>query len=254
LNGATDLVTVQSFIDYRNSSSGANIGFNLDTLVYFDIAPLVPEQVRTVEAGYRTTLGERLYLDANYYFSWYTNFIGYNLGLDVLFQNPAFPDFITGVDVYRYAANSLNQVQTQGASLGLNYFLDEHFTLSGNYSWNKLVKTDEDDPIIPAFNTPEHKYNLGVKARGLEDRHGDLWGFGVNYRWVQGFVFEGSPQFTGFVPSYDLVDAQINFKPANQSITLKAGASNLLRNEHIETYGGPTVGRLAYVSLALDVD
>ena len=254
LNGATDLVTVQSFIDYRNSSSGANIGFNLDTLVYFDIAPLVPEQVRTVEAGYRTTLGERLYLDANYYFSWYTNFIGYNLGLDVLFQNPAFPDFITGVDVYRYAANSLNQVQTQGASLGLNYFLDDHFTLSGNYSWNKLVKTDEDDPIIPAFNTPEHKYNLGVTARGLEDRHGDVWGFGVNYRWVQGFVFEGSPQFTGFVPSYDLVDAQINFKPANQSITLKAGASNLLRNEHIETYGGPTVGRLAYVSLALDVD
>ena len=79
LNGAQDLVTVSSFIDYRNSSSGSNIGFNLDTLVYFDIAPLQPEQVRTVEAGYRTTLGEKLYLDANYYFSWYTNFIGYNL-------------------------------------------------------------------------------------------------------------------------------------------------------------------------------
>ena len=254
LNGAEDLVTVQSFIDYRNSSSGSNIGFNLDTLVYFDIAPLRPEQVRTVEAGYRTTLGEKLYLDANYYFSWYTNFIGYNLGLDLLFENPSFPEFITGVDVYRYAANSLNQVQTQGASLGFNYFLDDNFTVNGNYSWNKLVKTDEDDPIIPAFNTPEHKYNVGLTARGLSAKDKDTWGFGINYRWVQGFVFEGSPQFTGFVPSYDLLDTQVNYKFDAQGLTVKAGASNLLKNEHIETYGGPTVGRLAYISLSLDVN
>ncbi|MDP7434661.1 MAG: hypothetical protein QF427_00370, partial [Flavobacteriales bacterium] len=252
--GAQDLVTVSSFIDYRNSSLGSNIGFNLDTLVYFDIAPLQPEQVRTVEAGYRTTLGEKLYLDANYYFSWYTNFIGYNLGLDLLFENPSFPEFITGVDVYRYAANSLNQVQTQGASLGFNYFLDDNFTLNGNYSWNKLVKTDEDDPIIPAFNTPEHKYNVGLTARGLSAKDKDTWGFGVNYRWVQGFVFEGSPQFTGFVPSYDLLDMQVNYKVDAKGLTLKAGASNLLRNEHIETYGGPTVGRLAYFSIAVDVN
>ena len=129
---------------------------NLDTLQYFDIAPS-PEQVRTVEG--LPHLGGSI--GRNYYFSWYTHFIGYNLGLDVLFENPSFPEFITGVDVYRYAANSLNQVQTQGASLGFNYFLDDKFTLNGNYSWNKLVKTDEDDPIIPAFNTPEHKYNWG---------------------------------------------------------------------------------------------
>ena len=253
LEGAQDLVTVQSFINYRNSSSGTNIAFNLDTLQYFDIAPLRPEQVRTLEAGYRTTLGEKLYLDANYYFSWYSHFIGYNIGLDVQFENPQFPEFITGIDVYRYAANSLNQVQTQGASLGFNYFLDDNFTLNGNYSWNKLVKTDEDDPIIPAFNTPEHKYNLGLTARGLEAKGKDSWGFSLNYRWVQGFVFEGSPQFTGFVPAYDLLDGQVNYKFDAQGLTVKAGASNLLKNEHIETYGGPTVGRLAYISFAMDL-
>ena len=252
LEGAEDLVTVQSFIDYRNSSSGLNIAFNRDTLQYFDIAALRPEQVRTLEAGYRTTFGDKLYLDANYYFSWYTDFIGYNIGLDVQFQNPTTPDFVTGVDVYRYAANSLNQVQTQGASLGLNYFLSDELTVSGNYSWNKLVKTDEDDPIIPAFNTPEHKFNLGLTARGYDGVGKDKWGFGINYRWVQGFLFEGSPQFTGFVPQYDLVDAQINYRFDAQRLTLKVGGSNLLRNEHIETYGGPTVGRLAYVSLLLD--
>jgi outer membrane receptor protein involved in Fe transport len=253
LEGATDLVTIQSFIDYRNSSSGANIGFNLDTLVFFDIAPLVPEQVRTIEFGYRTTLGDRVYIDANSYFSWYTKFIGYNIGLDLLFQNPSFPEFVTGVDVYRYAANSLNQVQTQGLSIGVNYFMTDHLTVNGNYSWNRLVKTDEDDPIIPAFNTPEHKYNLGITGRGMKVNNNVFGGFGLNYRWVQGFVFEGSPQFTGFVPQYDLLDAQVNANFKDQGITLKVGASNILRNNHIETYGGPTVGRLAYLSLLYEL-
>ncbi|MGB1635498.1 MAG: TonB-dependent receptor, partial [Flavobacteriales bacterium] len=143
---------------------------------------------------------------------------------------------------------------TQGASLGFNYFADDHVTFNGNYSWNKLVKTNEDDPIIPAFNTPEHKFNLGVTARGLEDRFKDVWGFSCNYRWVQGFVFEGSPQFTGYVPGFDLLDAQINVKPHGTDFTFKAGASNVLKNEHIETYGGPTVGRLAYFSVSVDVN
>ena len=67
-------------------------------------------------------------------------------------------------------------------------------------------------------------------------------------------MFEGSPQFTGFVPSYDLLDVQANYKFDSPGVTLKIGSSNILRNEHIETYGGPTVGRLAYVSLAWDVN
>jgi hypothetical protein len=67
-------------------------------------------------------------------------------------------------------------------------------------------------------------------------------------------VFEGSPQFTGFVPGFDLLDAQVNVKPHGTDFTFKAGASNLLKNEHIETYGGPTVGRLAYLSVAVDVN
>ena len=27
---------------------------------------------------------------------------------------------------------------------------------------NKLIKTGVDDPIIPAYNTPEHKFNIGI--------------------------------------------------------------------------------------------
>ncbi len=258
LEGREGLVTIESFQDYRASASGANLYKDEGLLEYFNISPIRPEQVQTVEFGYRTTLSDKLYLDANVYKSWYEDFIGYNFGLDLTFIEQTSGDItirqLGGVEAYRYASNSQNEVQTQGASLGFNYFIDDHFTLNGNYSWNKLVKTDEDDPIIPAFNTPEHKYNVGLTARGLDGRDKDKWGFGLNYRWVQGFVFEGSPQFTGFVPSYDLLDVQANYKFDGPGLTFKAGASNLLRNEHIETYGGPTVGRLAYLSLALDVN
>ena len=251
LNGVQDLVTIQSFIDYRAQIiPQGSISMDPEYLEYFDIAPIRPEQVRTFEAGYRTTIGEKLYIDAGCYFSTYTDFIGYNIGLDIAFapQSTA----VQGIDVYRYAANSINEVKTQGASVGLQYYLDEKFSLTGNYSWNKLVKTNEDDPIIPAFNTPEHKFNLGITARGLDAGGKNSWGFGVNYRWVQQFVFEGSPQFTGGIPQYDLVDAQINLYIDQINTTFKIGGSNLLSNQHIETYGGPQVGRLAYVSILYD--
>jgi len=252
LEGADSLITVSSFIDFRNSADAANgqYGLNRDTLVYFNIDPIRPERVKTFEIGYRTTLGEKVYVDGGYYFSVYSDFIGYNIGLDALFigneQSPR------AVDVYRYAANSLNEVQTQGASIGVNYYLDNRFMISGNYSWNQLVKTDEEDPIIPAFNTPKHKYNLGVTARDLKLTGESTWGFGLNYKWVQEFRFEGSPQFTGMVPTYDLLDAQVNAVIEPWNTTVKIGGSNLLKNIHIEAYGGPYVGRMLYASLVYD--
>ena len=252
LNGADSLITIGSFIDFRNSAdaSAGQYGLNRDTLEYFDIAPIRPEQVRTFEVGYRTTLGEKVYVDGSYYFSIYEHFIGYNIGLDALFigdeQSPR------AVDVYRYAANSLSEVQTQGAAIGINYYIDNNFMVAGNYSWNELVKTDEDDPIIPAFNTPKHKYNLSISARDLK-LDGDMtWGFSANYKWVEGFIFEGSPQFTGAVPTFNLLDAQVNAVIPSLNTTIKIGGSNVLNNLHIEAYGGPYVGRMLYASLIYD--
>ncbi|MEY2774639.1 MAG: hypothetical protein RLZZ275_986, partial [Bacteroidota bacterium] len=184
----------------------------------------------------------------------YRDFIGYNIGLDIKFENPAFPNSITGVDAFRYAANSLTTVLTQGASIGVNWFVNDVLTVNGNYSYNELLVTDEDDPIIPAFNTPKHKYNLGFGLRELDFVKGSLWGCSLNYKWIQGFVFEGSPQFTGFVPTYDLLDAQVSVTVPAWNTTFKVGGSNLLENIHIETYGGPFVGRLIYGSLVFDID
>ncbi|MEL7124408.1 MAG: TonB-dependent receptor, partial [Bacteroidota bacterium] len=248
LDGFDNLITIGSLENYLNT-------LEEDQLEFFNIDPIRPEQVRTFEVGYRRTLGESIYVDATYYYSFYQDFIGFNFGVDARF-NP-----ITGIpselQAYRVAANATDNVTTQGFSIGLNYYFGQYFVFNGNYSWNRL-NTNTDDPIIPAFNTPEHKFNLGVSARDMNFNLGGLnvrnFGFSVNYKWIDTFLFEGSPQFTGIIPQYDLLDAQINWKAPKINTTFKLGASNLLNNETFQTYGGPTIGRLAYFSMTYDFE
>ncbi len=248
--GAVDsLITIESFINGLDY-------LNWDTLEYFNIDAIRPEKVTTFEIGARTSLFNSLFVDLGYYRNSYQHFLGYQLGvtteLDLASPPPVFPE---NTIVYRYSANSKTKVNTQGFSIGLNYYLSSVITLNGNYSYNELTKADEDDPIIPAYNTPKHKYNLGISGRNINLFDVDVLkkvGFSINYKWVEGFQFEGSPQFTGFVPTYDLLDAQISVDVERLNTTIKIGASNILNNEHYETYGGPDIGRLAYISLLYD--
>ncbi|MDP2187329.1 MAG: TonB-dependent receptor [Sphingobacteriaceae bacterium] len=246
LSGFDSLVTVPSFVDYLDS-------LNTNRLQYFNVAPIRPEQVRTIEFGYRTML-KKLYIDAGYYYSWYQYFIGFNLGLDVNISSFGLP---SSVQAYRVAANATDIVTTQGFSIGGNYYYDRNFAFNFNYSWNRLNVTNREDQIIAAFNTPENKFNIGISGKELIAKIGGLsivdWGFNINYKWIQGFTFEGSPQFTGFIPSYDLVDAQINKNIPAWKMNIKLGASNLLNKKVFQVYGGPRVGRLAYISLNLNL-
>lgn len=245
LNGVNDLVTVESVDDWRTD-------LDLSRLDTFSIAPVRPEKVQTLEVGFRTTLFNSLYVDAGYYYSTYQDFIGFNIGIDLDLDLTAGTPRIQNIQAYRYSANSTNTVTTQGLSIGMNYYFAEKYTLTGNYSWNQLVVADEDDPIIPAFNTPEHKFNIGLGGRNF--RIGGLknLGFNINYKWIEGFLFEGSPQFTGFIPTYDMLDAQVNIRFSDINTTLKIGASNLLDNRRFQTFGGPRIGRLAYATITYE--
>ena len=243
ISGYTDLITPESFIDYLNT-------LNRDTLEYFNEPSIQPEKVKTIELGYRGTLFEKLWIDAGYYYSYYTDFIGYKIAVNSDFH-PVF-NFPINPRVYRISSNAQTQVTTQGFSIGASYFMGLYYTLSGNYSWNVLNKKGTDDPIIPAFNTPEHKFNIGFAGRNmplniLGARVKNV-GYNASYKWIEGFIFEGSPQFTGPFTTYDLLDAQVNWTVTNLGVTIKVGASNVLNNKQYQTYGGPKVGRLAYIS------
>lgn len=245
LNGYDSLITADELEYFLSLPITDQQNYKMN---YFSVNPIRPERVQTAEIGYRTTLWKALYVDANYYFSYYRDFIGYQIGLDIT-DNPQFPT-ITNVDVYRIAANAQDVVTTQGFSIGLNYYFADYFNLSGNYTWN-VLNTATDDPIIPAFNTPENKFNISFGGREIpvKFKNHEI-GFNVTYKWIEGFEFEGSPQFTGFIDSYDLLDAQVTYVIPDWNLTAKLGASNVLNNKVYQVYGGPQVGRLAYLSLA----
>lgn len=251
LNGYDSLVTTDDIANFLGSNTDARRNYQWG---YYSIDPVVPEKVQTLEMGYRTTLWNKLYVDMNYYYSWYQDFIGFNIGLDIEDDPTAGPDNrFSGAQAYRIAANAEDQVTTQGFSIGTNFYFWDKYILAGNYTWN-ILNTATDDPIIPAFNTPENKYNLSISGRGLSYWKLKHLGFNVTYKWIQGFLFEGSPQFTGFIDSYGLLDAQVSYEFPKQNINLKLGASNLLNNEVFQVYGGPRVGRLAYFSILYELN
>jgi iron complex outermembrane receptor protein len=264
LNGIDSLITIPSFTSYRT-------GLNIDTIEYFSVDAIRPEKAKTFEIGYKGSLFDNsFFVDGSYYLTFYQDFIGYNVGLDTKFD-PA--TRLPGpIQVYRVAANAKEVVTTQGFAITLSYYYKK-YAVTGNYSWNVLNKKGTDDPIIPAFNTPEHKFNLGYSGRRIKlpFLKDESFGFGINYKWIQGFTFEGSPQFTGFVPTYDMVDAQVNYEFIKQHTTVKIGGSNLLglmplfdgnkednrgvfNNLNYQVYGGPNIGRLAYVSVTVQLD
>lgn len=243
--GYDSLVTVPSLLDYF---------INQTPLEYFNLDPVKPEKVRTVELGYRGTIGKNLFVDLVGYYSSYTDFIGYQVGADVTVIPSASLIYIN--NIYRIAANASESVSTYGTSIGLSYFLGKFLTINGNYSFNRLEKSSS-DPLIPAYNTPENKYNIGISGRDIEAEVLGLrlrnYGFSINYKWVEGFRFEGSPQFTGYVPQYDFVDAQISKRVPKIHATFKVGASNVLNQRRFTVYGGPETGRLAYASILVEL-
>ena len=249
LNGRDSLVPIDNVTDYLGKSHTERNNHVWD---YYTVDPVRPERVQTVEAGFRSTLWKRLFIDVNYYYSWYRDFIGFNIGADVFLDNTITGDPFTGLQVYRIAANAVDRVTTQGFSMGYNFYFWDKYTFTGNYSWNRL-NSQSDDPIIPAFNTPEHKFNLGIS--GSEIIIGKLkhLGFAVNYRWIEGFLFEGSPQFTGAIDTYDMVDAQVSVGLPKWKSTVKLGGNNILNNMAFQVYGGPRVGRLVYISWLFDL-
>lgn len=246
--GFDSLVTIPSLIKALDNQTQ-------DSLVFFNVDPVRPEKVKTLEIGYRGTLFNKVYVDASYYYSIYRDFIGFKIG--------AYPEFnsfnlLTSNQVYRVSTNSKELVTTQGFAANFIYNFKKNLAITGNYSWNVLNQKKEIDSIIPAFNTPAHKFNIGISGRNME---GYLfkkislqgWGFNINYKWVQGFQFEGSPQFTGFVPTYNVLDAQINYKYDKWKSTFKLGCSNILNKQYFQVYGGPFMGRMAYFSLLIDL-
>ena len=277
-------VTIDAIIECLAAENTTLGNPNRAALKYgkLEIKPIKPENVKTIEIGYRTTILDKIFIDASYYYSSYKNFIGYQFGATYEIDDGAtiiaeqedvdldWADYVgQEIDNYssilaqttrimRVAANSSGKVQTHGFSAGLNYYLSKNIVINGNYSWNRLINERSNDELVPAFNTPEHKFNIGISNKfNLSKKQNQNYNISLNYKWIEGFLFEGSSQFTGPIESYGIIDGQINrdFKIKSYlNLNFKIGVSNLLNNSVYQVYGGPKIGRLTYLSLLINLD
>lgn len=254
-NGFDNLYTLESvnevtdIIDTTNDFTQETLG-KLDTI---NLSPVEPEQVKTIEAGYRAIFNEKLFIDLSGYFSIYDDFIG-----EVRVVKPktgqagdetGVNDILTGnQDVLQVPTNSEKSVETFGGSIGLNYYFARFLNVSANYTYAD-INVDEDDPIIPGFNTPTHKFNVGLSG----ERVWQGLGFNTNLKWVDDYFWQSSFA-DGPVDSYYTLDAKVFYEFDDLYTTLSVGGSNLTDNDFRTAFGAPQIGRLLYASLTVDLN
>lgn len=218
-----------------------------DTLT-FDFVK--PERLFAYEVGYKGVIANKLLIDLNAYYNEYTNFqsqINVRNTIPALFDvNPVVTSKIAD---YRIYVNDPSTILSWGVGLGLTYKLPKNFSLSGNYTYAAFSHDASQSRagFEPGFNTPTHRFNLGLENRNIVKN----LGFSVNYRWQTEFLWQNSFG-NGMVPSFSVIDAQVNYVVKSLRTQIKLGANNILGSEYQTNTGGPYIGRQVYVSLTFD--
>ncbi|WP_276502046.1 TonB-dependent receptor [Terrimonas pollutisoli] len=194
-----------------------------------------PESVQSYEIGYKTLLGQKLLVDAYYYFSEYKDFLSRR---DVV-QNPG----TANQRGFSIVINSPSKVKASGWGLGLDYILPKNFSISANISSDDLG--DVPDKFLTSLNTPKYRTNVSLSNSGF-GRQNRL-GFNVSWRWQDKFFYENDFA-SGDVPAYHTVDAQFSYRKPEIKSTFKIGASNLLNQYYRTSVGNPSIGGLYYIS------
>lgn len=223
------------------------------------------EKISTYEVGYKALLGDRLLVDAYYYYSSYTDFIAeiqFIQGVpNGLTNDPGSFDansdsgkdaIINGgvlTQEYGFNVNADGKVDSHGFGLSLDYSMNGGYTLGGNVSYNELL--DEQDLIDQGFrssyNTPKWRYNIRLQNRDVVNNVG----FNLVYRWQDAYFWDSSFG-EGVVPAYGTLDAQVSYKLPQYNTIVKIGGSNILNERYTTSFGNPKLGAIYYVSLTFD--
>ncbi|AUD02407.1 TonB-dependent receptor [Spirosoma pollinicola] len=223
-----------------------------------------PERVETYEVGYKGLLGNKLFIDAYYYYNRFLNFLGSQIVVQgktpVSIADPLSTlQLISGSTrtVYSYPTNSPTQLKNAGWAIGVDYVLPGNYMIGGNISSNYLMNKDQiPTGFVTFFNTPKNRYNLSFGNRNVR---GTGFGFNVVYRAQDSFLWEGSfgnaeatARQQTIIPAYSTLDAQLSKKLSGFKSILKVGGTNLTGKLYTQSWGNPSVGSMYYISLTFD--
>ena len=230
-----------------------------------NIAFVAPEYVTAYDVGYRGVIAG-LSIDVNAYYNKYEDFIASKNAAAPLYGNVNLSDMVdlgpvtggaagitpisliaVGNGDYKgvaFDSNSDSDISSYGLGIGLSKKVMNGFDLGFNYSYAKFEEAGGTDPDFEAgFNTPEHKVKVQFGKTDLFKN----FGFNVNYRWQDEFLWQSS-YYDGMVEARSVVDAQINYTIPNLKSVIKLGGANLGGKEYFSAPGVGATGSQFYLS------
>ncbi len=242
--------TITGRAAYENSFSVNSVLNGTPTASSVDLVE--PEKVTAVELGYRGKLNS-VVVDASVYYNSYEDFISTenvlvplygqvgdgNLSLEAL-QNG-------DTRVYQAYTNSDVDINSFGGTIGLTTKI-RGFDLGINYTYTEQdFDREQDADFRTNFNTPKHKVKGSFGHVNLFKN----FGFNTNIRWSDDYFWEAAFG-DGEVPSFTVIDAQINYRIPKLKTSLKAGATNIGGSEYFTAFGTGFIGSLYYIGLSIN--
>ncbi len=250
----SDTVTIAGRSAYENSFSASSVQNGAPVASGANLVE--PEKVTAFEVGYRGKV-KKFIIDVSGYYNQYRDFIST--------QNVIVPYYgqVSGIAsgdltalaalanddfaVYQAYTNSDVDIKSLGAIIGVNTKI-HGFDIGVNYTFTEQdFDKDEDPDFRTNFNTPKHK----VKGTLGHTNVFKNFGFNTSYRWSDSYFWEAAFG-DGNIPSFSVIDAQINYKIPKLKTTLKAGATNIGGDEYFTAFGTGFIGSQYYIGLTIN--
>ncbi|XLS31038.1 TonB-dependent receptor [Flavobacteriaceae bacterium M23B6Z8] len=250
-NGGSPTATILGRAAYENSFSLNSV--NRGAPEASDVGLVQPEEVQSFEIGYRGQFN-KVIIDFSTYYNIYDNFIANETVLVPLYgtvgDNSLSLLALSQGDfrAYQTYTNSDADVKSYGATIGVSTKIFENFDLEANYTF---AEQDFDQASAPdfrtSFNTPKHRVKASLGNTSLFEN----FGFKVSYRWSDSYFWQATFA-DGDVPSFSVLDAQINYSIPSLKSVIKAGATNLTGEEYFTAFGTGNIGSMYYISLTIN--
>ena len=259
INGGQENISFTGDIAFNNSysatSAAAFAATGDPTLLEVGNPDFVePEQVTTFEVGYRSQLfDKRLIVDVSGYYSNFRDFLASEVVVAPLYGSVLDATGIQALangdsQVFQVTTNSDADIQSFGAVASVNFKAFGNFDVGVNYTYNDFEFDQASDPDFrPGFNTAKHKVKASFGNTDLFEN----FGFNIAWRWSDSFFWQ-APFADGDVPSYNVVDAQINYRIPKLKWNFKLGASNLLNQEYFTAFGTGFIGAQYFLSWTIN--
>ena len=270
--GSTQVLTGD--MAYNNSWTVSSleafaVSRNPADLVKSNINFVAPEYVTAYEVGYRGVVAG-VTIDVNAYYNKYEDFIASKNAAAPLYGNVNLSDMVdlgpvtggaSGITPVALIAvsngdykgiafdsNSDSDISSYGLGIGLSKKVLNGFDLGFNYTYATFEEEGGSDPNFEAgFNTPEHKVKVQFGKTDLFKN----FGFNVNYRWQDEFLWESS-YYDGMVDARSVIDAQINYMIPKLKSVVKLGGANLGGKEYFSAPGVGATGSQYYLSWTIN--